>query len=197
MEISNKNEIHKSDFDTMVTLRGYETYTAGQIAAFIKVTTDNLSKSEGSVKEAEELVKAEFEDLAQWVVVNDKFEKEIMFTRLPIMEKGVYTNNAINRKLGRVGQEFKGEKKTEEGSEKKEKQPAEEDNTEKESTINKLADKYMQAETSKTADKYQKLAMDTLSKDDYRAFTDKVHELEQSKVKQNTKVNHGSDSMVR
>ena len=121
MEISNKNEIYKGDFDTMVELRGLETYTAGQIATFIKAVTDNISKSEGSEAEAEELVKAEFEDLTQWVVVNDKFEKEIVFTRSPIMEKGVYKDNAINRKLGRVGQHFKEGGKKEEA----EKKPAE------------------------------------------------------------------------
>jgi hypothetical protein len=117
-KISNQDEIYKADFDSMVTLKGLEIHTLEAVTVFYNQFGDILQKGEENELSSEdknvmELIKAEVNSLTQHVVVNDKFEKAVVFTR-PIqidIEKGIYLNTHLNRKLGRVGKEWGGKKK--------------------------------------------------------------------------------------
>lgn len=112
--VSNLNEIHKSDFDTMVALNGLEVFNHAAVNAFFNQFGNILEKGEENELTSEDksnmaLIKAEINSLKRHVVINDKFEKSIAYTR-PIqvdIEKGIYLDTDLNRKLNRVGKTFK------------------------------------------------------------------------------------------
>lgn len=121
-EISNLNEIYKGDFDQMVAMQGLETFSKAAVDAFYNQFGDILQKSEENELSSEdknqmELIKAEVNSLKMWEVLDDKFNKSVVFTRPSQIdiEKGIYKDTALNRKMGRVGQKWGGKKEEEGG----------------------------------------------------------------------------------
>jgi hypothetical protein len=116
-EISNKNDIYKGDFDAMVSFRGLETFTKSQVAGFIKDMDSIIKKGETNElgtgeKEQVDMCKAELDSLTVWNVVGNDNLKTVMFTRESQVdiEKGIYKDTHLNRKMGRVGKEWGGKK---------------------------------------------------------------------------------------
>ncbi len=116
-EVSNTNNICKADFDAMVELRGLEVFTKAQVAGFAKSMDSVIKKGETNElgteeKESVDFAKAELNSLTAWNVVDDKNIKTTVFVR-PIqvdIEKGVYKDTHLNKKLGRVGKQWGGKK---------------------------------------------------------------------------------------
>lgn len=113
-EISNIDDIYKGDFDTMVNLEGLEVFNLAAVTKYYDQFGNILQKGEENELTEQDnstmaLIKAEVDSLKRWVVIDDKFQKNVMFTRVSQvdLEKGVYKDTALNKKLDRVGKEFK------------------------------------------------------------------------------------------
>jgi len=121
----NKNEITRKDFDDLVANYKLETYSQESIHKYIESTSQLMEKGENdSLSSNEELAiniaKAEIGNLRKYVVL-DVLEGQIVKVPMYVQEqmvdfeKGVYIDNSVNRKLGRVGRQWGG-KKPDEGS---------------------------------------------------------------------------------
>ena len=113
-EISNIDDIYKGDFDTMVKLEGLEVFNLATVTKYYDQFGNILQKGEENELTEQDnstmaLIKAEVDSLKRWVVLDDKFQKSVMFTRVSQvdLQKGIYKDTALNKKLGRVGIEFK------------------------------------------------------------------------------------------
>lgn len=124
---TNKNEITRKDFDELVKVGNLEVYTQDSLQRYVESVASMIEKGEegGELTTEEkdniEIAKAEIGNL-QKVIVVDTFGGQIVKVPLYIqepmidIEKGVYHDNPLNRKLGRVGKQWGG--KMEEGKEK-------------------------------------------------------------------------------
>jgi hypothetical protein len=121
----NKNEISKEGFDEMIKNENLEVYTPEAVGSFVSAISSIIKKSESGEMSAEELssidiAKAEIGNLRKYVVVD---EVEGRVVKIPLyvqeqmvdFEKGVYHDNSVNRKLGRVGKPFGGKTVKENG----------------------------------------------------------------------------------
>jgi hypothetical protein len=116
----NKNEITRKDFDDLVANYKLETYSQESIHKYIESTSQLMEKGENdSLSSNEELAiniaKAEIGNLRKYVVL-DVLEGQIVKVPMYVQEqmvdfeKGVYIDNSVNRKLGRVGRQWGGKK---------------------------------------------------------------------------------------
>lgn len=129
--IQNK-EITHSEFEKSCKLFGYETFSDKQMEAYIQDAKSLLEKSEK--EELNDIEKSQLDEfnvncasLKQINVVNDDLTKSLIYFRPAqviwdkdengeIMKSraGTYVDTPENRKLGRVGQKFGGQKQGEE-----------------------------------------------------------------------------------
>lgn len=118
---TNKNEITRKDFDALIKAGNLEVYTQDSLQKYVGSVANMIEKGEegGELtteeKDGIEIAKAEIGNL-QKVVVVDVFGGQVVKVPLYIqepmvdIEKGVYHDNSLNRKLGRVGKQWGGKK---------------------------------------------------------------------------------------
>jgi len=123
-----KESMTKSDFDKMVKLEDLEYFTSLQLKNFVKESSDQIIKSEGSQEEMYHELAVEIRSFKPVIVWDDKLEKSIYHVRKRQVEwdkpegddiskarGGIYLNTPENQKLGRVGQKYGGKKAEVEG----------------------------------------------------------------------------------
>jgi len=148
-----KDSMTKSDFDKMVKLEDLEYFTSSQLKNFVKESSDQIIKSEGSKEEMYHELAVEVRSLKPIIVWDDNLEKSIYHVRRRQVEwdktegdeiskarGGTYLNTPENQKLGRVGQKYGGNGKKEEvseGDKKEEKNSDGESDGDKEKTPDK------------------------------------------------------------
>ena len=120
---TNKNEISRKDFDELVKAGNLEVYSQDSLQKYVESVASLIEKGEeggeltSEEKDGIEIAKAEIGNL-QKVVVVDAFGGQVVKVPLYIqepmvdIEKGVYHDNSLNRKLGRVGKQWGGKKDT-------------------------------------------------------------------------------------
>jgi len=126
---TNKNEITRKDFDELVKAGNLEVYTQDNLQKYVGSVASLIEKGEDGgeltteEKDGIEIAKAEIGNL-QKVVVVDVFGGQVVKVPLYIqepmvdIEKGVYHDNSLNRKLGRVGKQWGGKKEEEKPADK-------------------------------------------------------------------------------